>query len=130
MMQRLLILVCGVWLCAAPSIAQTAKPKPVQLTGTWVGELVPQGDTGVSITLKLTVDSKNVVSGTFEGMPKTGDVKPGSTFDPKTGALKLQLGITGESAARLVFEGTIAKNKIAGKMSGERTGTFTLTKKS
>jgi hypothetical protein len=129
MMQRLLILVCGVLLCATPVLAQTAKPKPDQLTGTWVGELVPQGDTGVTVTLKLTVNSKNVVSGTFEGMPKPGDVKAGSTFDPKTGAVKLQLGIAGEDTARLILEGTVAKDKLAGKMSGERSGTFSLTKK-
>jgi hypothetical protein len=129
MMQKLLILACGVLLCATSSLAQTAKPKADPITGTWVGELVPTGDTSVSVTLKLTVDAKNVVSGTFEGMPNPGDVKPGSTFDPKTGGVKLQLGISGDNAVRLVFEGAVAKGKITGKMSGERAGTFSLTRK-
>lgn len=130
-MQKLLILVCGVLLCAAASSAQTAKPKPPadQLTGTWVGELAVGGETNVAVTLKLTLEPKNAVSGTFEGMPKPGNVKAGSTFDPKTGALKLQLGITDESVSRITLDGTVVKNKIAGKVSGERTGTFSLTKK-
>jgi hypothetical protein len=129
MMKRFGAVACCTLLCASLLVAQTAKPKPDQLTGTWVGELVPQGDTGITVTMKLTVDSKNVVSGTFEGMPRPGDVKAGSTFDPKTGAVKLQLGIVGEDTARLILEGTVAKGKLAGKMSGERSGTFSLTKK-
>ena len=61
-------------------------------------------------------------------MPNPGDVKSG-TFDPKTGALKLDLGIEGDSAVRLTFEGTVANDKASGKVSGEAAGEFRLSRK-
>jgi hypothetical protein len=57
-----------------------------------------------------------------------GDVKKG-TFDPKTGALKLQLGKEGNSAVLLILEGTVAKGVAAGRFSGEMSGEFKITKK-
>jgi hypothetical protein len=130
MMQRFLVIVGCVLLCATTSIAQN-KPKADQITGTWTGELATQmSQTPISVTLKLTLDAKNAITGTFDGMPNPGDVKAGSTFDPKTGALKLQLGKTSDSAVLLTLDGTVVKGKATGKISGEGTGTFTLTKKS
>ena len=75
----------------------------------------------------LKFDGKTKVTGTFTGMPNPGDVKSG-TFDAKTGALKLDLGIEGDSAVRLTFEGSVAKDKASGRVSGEATGEFKLSK--
>jgi hypothetical protein len=116
--------------CAAPLVAQSrpAKEKPDPISGTWAGELVPTGaDRGRSVTLVLKHDGKGKVSGTIAGFSNPGDVKAG-TFDPKTGALKLQLGVEGESNVRLVLDGKVEKNVATGHVTGEVTGGFKFTK--
>ena len=106
--------------------AQSRAAKADPLSGTWTGELTA-GERNRSITLVLKFDGKTKVTGTFKGMPNPGDVKSG-TFDPKTGALKLDLGIEGDSAVRLTFEGTVAWDKASGRVSGEAAGEFKLSK--
>jgi hypothetical protein len=118
-------LACGASLGAQ---ARGGKAKaPDALSGTWTGELTA-GERNRSITLVLKFDGKTRVTGTFTGMPNPADVKSG-TFDSKTGALKLDLGMEGDSAVRLTFEGTVAKDKASGRVSGEATGEFTLARK-
>ena len=117
--------------CATPLTAQrrggTAKA-PDAVTGTWKGQLTPDGaPRSRSVTLELKHDGKGKVTGTMSGMPNPADVKAG-TFDAKTGALKLQLGKQGEAAVLLVLEGTVTKNAARGRMSGEDSGEFSLTK--
>jgi uncharacterized damage-inducible protein DinB len=78
--------------------------------------------------MDLKFDNKSAVSGSLIGLPSPGDVKTG-TFDPKTGAMKLEMGITGQSVVHLVLEGTIVKGVATGKVSGDnQTGTFMITK--
>jgi len=116
--------------CAAPLSAQArGKGKaPDPITGTWKGALTPEGAPRARpVTLELTYDGKGKVAGTMAGMPNPADVKTG-TFDPKTGALKLQLGKAGEPAVLLVLEGTVAKGAASGRMSGDVSGAFKLTK--
>jgi hypothetical protein len=118
------------WICcvllASPVLAQSRGAKQDALSGAWTGEMVV--DRERSITFELKFDGKGNVTGTFTGMPNPGDVKKG-TFDPKTGALKLDVGIKGDAAVRLVFEGTVVKDKAAGKVSGEASGEFKIAKK-
>jgi hypothetical protein len=117
-------LACGTALAAQ---ARAGKAKaPDAITGTWNGQLTA-GERDRSIVLVLKFDGKTKVTGTFTGMPKPGDVKAG-TFDAKTGALKLDLGIEGDSAVRLTLEGTVAGDKASGRVTGEATGEFTLAK--
>jgi len=116
--------------CATPLTAQSrgAGKAPDAVTGTWKGELTPTGASrSRPVTLELKHDGKGKVSGTMSGMPNPADVKAG-TFDPKTGALKLQMGKEGDPAVLLVLEGKVTKNVASGRMSGEDTGEFTLTK--
>jgi hypothetical protein len=105
-----------------------AKAKANPVSGTWTGELVPDNGGRISITMELKFDGKSAVSGTFSGLPNPGDVKTG-TFDPKTGALKLQLGKQGEDAVLLVFDGAVAKGTATGHFTGEVTGEFKIAKK-
>jgi len=100
------------------------------ISGTWTGEFVPASDASrsVSITMELKYDGKGGVSGTFTGLPSPGVVRTG-TFDPRTGALKLELAKQGEEAVRLVLEGTVASGTATGRFSGEETGDFRLSKK-
>jgi hypothetical protein len=108
--------------------SQGAKPKADPLSGTWTGEMIPGNGGRISITMELKFDGKSAVSGTFSGLPNPGDVKTG-TFDPKTGALKLQLGKQGEAEVLIVLEGTVVKGTATGHFTGEITGEFKLSKK-
>ena len=131
MTRRRFVMACGVFLSTASLFAQSTggKPKPDAITGTWTGALVRQGGSGpIAVTMELKFDGKSAVSGTVTGLPNPADVKTG-TFDPKTGALKLQLGKQGEAAVLLVLEGTVVKGTATGRFSGEETGDFKIAKK-
>jgi hypothetical protein len=130
MTRRWFVVACCMLLSATAIFAQSgdAKAKPDPLSGTWTGEMVPDNGGRITITMALKFDGKSAVTGTFSGLPNPGDVKTG-TFDPKTGALKLQLGKQGEDAVLLVFEGTVAKGAATGHFTGEVTGDFKLAKK-
>jgi hypothetical protein len=105
----------------------TAKSDPI--TGTWTGELVPPDGGSRPVKMELKFDGKSI-TGIVSGMPNPADVKAGSTFDPKTGALKLQLGRADGPAVLLTLEGTVAKGTASGKATGDGGGgTFKLTKK-
>ena len=126
MTRRTLLWICCLFLSASSVLAQSRGAKTDAISGTWTGELVVERTH--SITLELKFDGKSKVTGTFTGLPNPGDVKAG-TFDPKTGALKLDVGIKGDDAVRLVFEGKVDKGKAAGKVTGEASGEFKIAKK-
>jgi putative cell wall-binding protein len=133
MRRRLFVLVCCLilMLSATSMSAQSRGAKAADpLTGTWTGELVPpNAPNPIPITMELKFDGKSAVTGTFTGLPSPGDVKTG-TFDPKTGALKLQMGKTDDSTVLLVFEGTVVKGAVSGSVTGEGgTGEFTMARK-
>jgi hypothetical protein len=133
MTRRLFVLACAALMSSAALVAQSksGKAAPVDpITGTWTTELARDGDTaGRTVTLALKYDGKKAVSGTLSGMPNPGDVKAGS-FDPKTGALALRLGKTGEEEVLIILEGTLANGVVTGRMQGEMGGgTFKMVKK-
>ena len=130
MTRRWFVMACCILVSATAISAQSggAKPKADPLSGTWTGEMVPDNGGRIPITMELKFDGKSAVSGTFSGLPNPGDVKAG-TFDPKTGALKLQLGKQGEDAVLIVFEGTVVKGTATGHFTGEVTGEFKISKK-
>ena len=127
MTRRLFVMACCVLLAATSMAAQSkgAKENADPVSGTWSGELAPPG--GVPVTLVLKFDGKSAVTGTIAGFSNPGDVKTG-TFDPKTGALKLQLGKVGDGAVLLTLEGTVAKGTATGRFEGEGNGDFKFTK--
>ena len=109
MTRRGFVAACCVLLFAISASAQSGGAKADPVSGTWKGELnVPMAPDPVAVTFELKFDGKSKVSGTFTGLPSPGDVKIG-TFDPKTGALKLQLGKTDDSAVLIILEGTLDK---------------------
>ncbi len=129
MTRRTLVLVCCLLLSGPSPSAQTKAAKPDPITGTWAGELSPQdAPRTMAVTMELKFDGKGAVTGTVSGLPNPADVKAGS-FDPKSGALKLQLGKKDEPAVLLVLEGTVVKGTASGKVSGDGVGTFKITKK-
>jgi len=128
MTRRWFVMLCGLVIASAGLFAQSsAKADPI--TGAWTGEIRAENDAeGRPITLNLKFDGKSIVTGTMTGLPNPGDVKKG-TFDPATGALKLELGKTGESEVLLTFDGKVAGGKAVCKVTGEINATLTLTKK-
>ena len=106
-----------------------AKAKADPISGTWTGELVPEGAPNrMPVTMELKFDGKSAVSGTVSGLPNPAEVKTG-TFNPKTGALKLQLGKKGDGAVLLILEGTVVKGTATGRFTGETAGEFKIAKK-
>ena len=131
MTRRWLVMACCVLLSATSMFAQSpgAKATGDPISGTWTGELVRQNASGViPVTMELKFDGKSSVSGTVKGLPNPAEVKAG-TFDPKTGALKLQLGKTGAPEVLLTLEGTVVKGTATGRFSGDETGEFKIAKK-
>ena len=131
-MKRLHFVVSLIVLFAAavPGFAQSKSAKSVPVSGTWTGEMQLGHASGAyQIELVLKFDGSSAVTGTFTGLPSPGDVKKG-TFDPKTGAIKLQLGKTGNDAVLITMEGTVAKNKATGKVDADGgAGTFSLSRR-
>jgi hypothetical protein len=128
MTRRWFVTACCALLVAPVTFAQPrggAKPDPI--TGTWAGELVPQGGPPRPVTMELKFDGKKI-TGTVSGMPSPADVK-GGTFDTKTGALKLELGKQGDPTVLLTLDGKVVKGIATGRVSGEGQGEFKLTKK-
>jgi hypothetical protein len=117
-------------LAIAPAVSgQTARGKGDPISGTWSGELVPSGaPRSRSITLELKYDGKGKVSGTIAGFANPGDVKKG-TYEPKSGALRLELGKADDPTVLLIFDGKVEKNSATGRVTGEAAGEFTLTRR-
>ena len=126
---RSLLIVCFVLLSAVPIAAQSGGAAADPVSGTWSGYMGPGATPQYAITIEQTFDGKAAVSGTLLGLPSPGEIKIG-TFDPKTGALKLQAAPKGDSVVRLVLEGTVVLGTATGRVSGDnQTGTFKITKK-
>jgi hypothetical protein len=131
-MTRRFAIACCLLLITVSAFAQSRGTKDAgkqdALTGTWTGELTaPAGPK--KVTLQLKFDGKRAVTGTISGLPNPGDVKTG-TFDPKTGALQLQLGRSDAPAVLITLAGTVTKDTATGRLSGEPgEGEFTLTRK-
>jgi hypothetical protein len=130
MTRRVLAVICSALLVSASLVAQSRGGASDPITGTWTGELVPQGGDGsIAVTLQLEFDGKGAVSGTVSGFRNPGEVKKG-TFDRKNGSLILQLGRTDAPAVLVTLDGTVAGNAASGRMSGENgPGTFKLARK-
>jgi len=126
MTRRTLLWVCCVLVSASSVLAQSRGVKTDAISGTWTGELIVNRSR--PITLQLKFDGTRKVTGTLTGLPNPADVKAG-TFDPKTGALKLELGMQGDPAVLLVFAGKVVDGKAAGTVTGEDTGEFKIAKK-
>lgn len=101
---------------------------PDALSGSW------SGDVGLSMTgrspvkLDLKFDGTSAVSGTATG-PGPLQIKNGS-FDPTTGALRLELEVTrGTGVVPFLFEGVAVDGVATGRVTdGTRTGSFRITR--
>jgi uncharacterized damage-inducible protein DinB len=125
---RSLFVVCCVLVAASSILGQSAGSTADPISGQWKGYMGPGAVPQLPIMMDLKFDNKSAVSGSLVGLPSPGEVKTG-TFDPKTGVVKLQMGITGESVVRLELQGTIVKGVATGTVQGDnQTGTFVITR--
>jgi uncharacterized damage-inducible protein DinB len=125
---RTLLLIGMVLLLAIPAAAQSNATAD-SISGTWTGDMGPTEKTRIPITTTLKFDGQTSVTGTITGPPQPGEIKTGS-FDPKTGALKLEVEVKGDSNPfQVVFEGTIVSGTATGRVNGNNvTGNFKITK--
>jgi hypothetical protein len=131
MTRRCLVLSACVLMLVTSGFAQSRSEKSDPITGTWTGELSPSdAPRQIPVTMELKFDGKKAVSGTVSGLPNPADVKSG-TFEPKSGALKLELGKKGETDVLLGLEGTLVKGTVAGSVTdrGGGKGEFKITRK-
>lgn len=108
---------------AVSLFGQTRGAPPDPISGTWTGE--PD-----DVVFELNYDGKGGVSGRVT--PQPGEIKRG-TFDPKTGAFKLE-GDTVNPAGnpcRFVIEGKIENGVAAGVATcgTQKVGDFKMTRR-
>jgi uncharacterized damage-inducible protein DinB len=125
---RSLLIACFVLLSAVPIYAQSGGGAADPISGTWTGDIGPNPTTRHPVTIELKFDGKAAFSGTITGPPHPGEIKAG-TFDPNTGALKLDVVVKADGGVfNVVFEGTVVNGVATGRVSGALTGNFKITK--
>ncbi len=122
---KTLLVVCCLVLSAGSAAGQSKGADPI--SGTWTGTMGPNDSDRNAITVTLKVDGKTL-SGLITGPPYPGDITGGS-FDPGTGALRLDVVVRDDDKTRVVFEGKVVKGTASGTVAfRNRTGTFKITK--
>lgn len=127
---RSLLAAYCVLLSAVSIAAQSPATAPDPISGIWTGDIGPTETNRVPIILDLKFDGKTV-SGTITGPPSPGEIKTG-TYDPKTGALKLEITVKDGGNTVAVFEGTATQGTATGRVTvstSTQPGTFRMTKK-
>jgi hypothetical protein len=121
---RSLVLACCALLSAQSLRSQTPASDPI--SGTWTGDIGLDLTTRHQVRFDLKLTGASTITGTVTG-PGAADFK-GGTFDPKTGALKLEVDVKEDGGAtRFVFEGTAVGGTATGRVNdGRQIGSFRL----
>jgi len=128
MKSRSLLAACCVPLFAVSIVAQSPGAAVDPISGTWTGLMGQSPTAQFPITMELKFDGA-AVTGTITGPPSPGEIKTG-TFDPKTGALKLEILVKDSGNAVAIFEGTVVQGTATGRVNlDNKTGFFKITKK-
>lgn len=127
MTRREWVLLCSSLIWSAPALMHAGQARS-SIAGVWKGEFARDGAASpTSVTLTLKGEAQGKVTGTVAGLPNPAEVKDG-TYDAKTGALKLSLGKLDDPAVLLVLEGKVVEDTASGTITGEATGTFSITR--
>jgi hypothetical protein len=124
--RSLLVTLC--LLAFATFAAAQSKPADV-VSGTWTGDMGPNESERHPITVTMKFDGKTI-TGLVAHPQNPGDITGGS-FDPKTGALRLDIVVRNDDKTPVVFDGKLVKNAASGKVTFKpdgREGTFRLVK--
>ena len=112
-------------------LAQSNAVPPDPISGTWTGDLGTNQTNRIPITMELKFDGTATVVGNLSSGPAVqGEIKTG-TFDPRTGALKLEVDVTfgGRDTLRFVFDGTVVTDTAQGRATADQVGDFKITKR-
>ncbi|HSA56291.1 MAG TPA: DinB family protein [Gemmatimonadaceae bacterium] len=124
-------LACALLVALLPSAGASGQSAPATdpITGTWIGRIGPGTNPSNPVTLQLRAVGGEV-GGTMTGLDQPGDVRRGS-YDAATGAVRLELGITGQEGVQLILEGTVVQGTAIGRVTrGNQAGTFVLARAS
>jgi hypothetical protein len=113
---------------AVSLLAQGADP----LSGTWTGDWGPSPNDRNDVTLQLKWDGKALTGSVTGGTNVTSAIPlQKSTFDPKTGAIRMEANAsTRRGSVLYVIEGKLEKGAMTGSWTHDnRKGDFKLAKK-
>jgi len=85
-------------LTAASARAQNPNLAGDPISGTWTGDIGLDEVSRTPITMQLRFDGSSAVAGTIAG-PGQAEIKSG-TFDPKTGAFKIEIDVADDTRPR------------------------------
>ena len=123
---KTLLVVCGLLLSAGLAAGQS-KAAADAIAGTWTGTMGPNESDQHAITVTLKSDGKTL-TGLVTGPPYPGDITGGS-FNPETGALRLDVVVRDDDKTRVVFEGTVVNGTASGTVAfRNQKGSFRITK--
>ena len=129
-MRRAFLVLAGASILTSAALAQSGGAGD-PITGIWTGSVGPGATPGYTVTLNLRFDGANAVTGTAQGAaPDDKGVVKNGTFDPKTGALKLDV-VLGDGAGVATFDGWLVLETATGRLSLSNQpgpGTFLLKK--
>ena len=100
------------------------------LSGTWAGDWGPSERDRNQVTVALKWDGK-ALTGTVNPGPNAVQLE-NSSFDPKTGVVKMEAKAAGRGGATLhyMIDGKLANNTITGSWNhDDRKGDFKISKK-
>ena len=121
------LLVASCLLLSAGLAAAQSNAAADAIAGTWTGTMGPNESDQNAITVTLKLEGKTL-TGLITGPPYPGDITGGS-FDPETGALRLDVVVRDDDKTRVVFEGKVVKGTATGTVAfRDRKGTFTIKK--
>ena len=126
-MRHMSLLLVLLVLASVEGAAQSAKGPADPISGTWTGFMGPGTSAQLAVMLELKFDGKSV-TGSLSGLPRPGEIKAGS-FDPSTGALRLEASPVNDSSIRLVLEGTVVLDTATGRVTlPNETGSFKISR--
>jgi hypothetical protein len=102
------------------------------LSGTWAGDWGPSPNDRNDVTLQLKWDGKALTGNVTGGTNVTSAIPlQKSTFDPKTGAIRMEANAsTRQGSVLYIIEGKVEKNAMTGSWTHDnRKGDFKLSKK-
>ena len=131
MRRRILQVLCAAGI-AGTSMTPVASAQSATLSGPWTATVVADGSSGDRFNLVFALNfDGNRVSGTAgpSADNHNGTIAAG-TFDPTTGALKLEVDVTDDGrTGRAVFDGRLVDSTVVGRFSFDnRAGRFLLTR--
>ena len=131
-MTRFLGLIGAAMLISTTTLAQSG-PAADPISGTWIGSAGPGAVPNYGLTMELKFDGTRTISGSAQGQDQndTAVLKTG-TFDPQTGALRLEFQLK-DAGAIATFEGVAVLDTAMGRMNLSlqpgQPGTFMLTRR-